>query len=113
MQKFTVLLLLISLVACAEFAGVYKIDIEQGNVITEEMVDQLRPGMTKRQVRFIMGMPLIKDTFNLQRWDYLHSLSIAGDEREQQHLSLFFNEEERLVSMSGSDFNPNAALPRK
>ena len=77
------------------------------------MVDQLRPGMTKRQVRYIMGMPLIKDTFNQQRWDFLHSLSIAGDKREQQHLSLFFNEEERLVSMSGTDFKPNPALPRK
>ena len=99
------------LIGCAEFPGVYKIDIEQGNVITEEMVEQLRPGMTKRQVRFIMGMPLIQDTFNQERWDYLHSISRRGGEREQQNLTLFFSEDERLRSMSSRYFTPNASLP--
>ncbi len=56
------------------FPGVYRIDIPQGNVITQEMVDQLQPGMTKRQVRFVMGTPLVVDTFNQERWDYLHSM---------------------------------------
>ncbi|MEQ8954529.1 MAG: outer membrane protein assembly factor BamE, partial [Gammaproteobacteria bacterium] len=47
-------------VASLEFPGVYKISIVQGNVITQEMVDQLRPGMTKRQVMFVMGSPLVR-----------------------------------------------------
>ena len=51
------------------FPGVYKIDVEQGNIVTQEMADQLRPGMSRRQVRFILGTPLIEDSFNQDRWD--------------------------------------------
>lgn len=50
---------LLALAGCS-FPGVYKIDIQQGNVVTQDMIDQLRPGMTRRQVRFIMGNPLIQ-----------------------------------------------------
>jgi len=56
------------------FPGVYKIDIQQGNVVTQDMIDELRPGMSKAQVRYIMGNPLITDTFHARRWDYLYSL---------------------------------------
>jgi len=52
------------------FPGVYKIDVEQGNIVTQEMADQLKPGMSRRQVRFILGTPLVEDTFNQERWDY-------------------------------------------
>jgi outer membrane protein assembly factor BamE len=52
------------------FPGVYKIDVEQGNIITPEMVAQLKPGMTRRQVRFILGTPLLEDPFDQSRWDY-------------------------------------------
>ena len=105
------LTLLISLLTgCAEFAGVYKIDIEQGNMSTHEIVDQLRPGMTKRQVRFIMGSPLIQDSFNQQRWDYIYSMQPGGEEREQRRLTIIFDEEDRLVSFAG-DFTPNTGEP--
>jgi outer membrane protein assembly factor BamE len=99
------------LIGCAEFPGVYKIDIEQGNVITQEMIDQLRPDMTKRQVRFIMGAPLVKDTFNQERWDYIHSISRRGNKRDQINLSLFFEDEGRLLSLTSRYFKPNSALP--
>ena len=52
------------------FPGVYKIDVEQGNIVTQEMVEQLKPGMSRRQVRFILGTPLLEDPFNQARWDY-------------------------------------------
>jgi outer membrane protein assembly factor BamE len=52
------------------FPGVYKIDVEQGNIVTQEMVDQLKPGMSRRQVRYILGTPLIEDPFNQDQWDY-------------------------------------------
>jgi len=52
------------------FPGVYKIDVEQGNIVTQDMVEQLKPGMTRRQVRFILGTPLLEDPFNQDRWDY-------------------------------------------
>lgn len=66
------LLLTLGLSACGfvGFPGVYKIDVEQGNIVTPEMVGQLKPGMSRRQVRFILGTPLLEDPFNQSRWDY-------------------------------------------
>ena len=72
------------------FPGAYKIDIQQGNVITREMVNQLRPGMTRAQVQYVMGTPLLEDTFNSNRWDYVYSLQPGGKSREQQTVTLFF-----------------------
>lgn len=89
------------------FPGVYKIDVQQGNVVTQDMVNQLRPGMTTRQVRFIMGTPLIQDTFHPDRWDYLYSMKAGHQERTQERISLVF-EEDRLVGLSG-DFVPGAS----
>ncbi|HEN8797665.1 outer membrane protein assembly factor BamE [Pseudomonas sp. CM25] len=98
---------LLALAGCS-FPGVYKIDIQQGNVVTQDMIDQLRPGMTRRQVRFIMGNPLIQDTFNTNRWDYLYSLQPGGGKRQQERMSIFFNESDQLVSLSG-DFMPGVS----
>ena len=72
MRVIVTLLAAICLSACGfvGFPGVYKIDVEQGNIVTQEMVDQLKPGMTRRQVRFILGTPLLEDPFDQSRWDY-------------------------------------------
>lgn len=98
------LALAVSVSACSDFPGVYKLDIPQGNVVTQEMIDQLRPGMTPSQVRYIMGTPLITDTFNPDRWDYLYSFEPGGEPRVQERVSLFF-EEGKLARVSG-DFRP-------
>ncbi|MER2299378.1 outer membrane protein assembly factor BamE [Pseudomonas promysalinigenes] len=98
---------LLALAGCS-FPGVYKIDIQQGNVVTQDMIDQLRPGMTRRQVRFIMGNPLLQDTFNTNRWDYLYSLQPGGGQRQQERMSIFFNDSDQLVSLSG-DFMPGVS----
>lgn len=95
------------LLAGCGFPGVYKLDVQQGNVITQDMVDQLRPGMTTRQVRFIMGTPLMTDTFHENRWDYLYSLTPGHQERVQERISLFF-ENDRLIALSG-DFTPGTS----
>ena len=95
-----------SLSGCG-FPGVYKIDVQQGNVVTQEMVDQLRPGMTTRQVRFIMGTPLIQDTFEPHRWDYLYSMQAGHNPREQERISLMF-ENDQLVGLTG-DFVPGTS----
>ena len=92
-----------------EFPGVYKLTIEQGNVVTQEMVDQLKPGMSQEQVEFIMGSPLLKDPFNTDRWDYLYSVERGDEPREQYRLSVYF-EAGRLKSFSG-DFLPSSAKP--
>lgn len=80
---------------------VYKIDIEQGNVITQDMLAQLRPGMDKAKVRFIMGTPIIEDTFHANRWDYIYSFSHRGGRREQRRVALFF-EDDLLVQVDGN-----------
>jgi len=98
---------LLALAGCS-FPGVYKIDIQQGNVVTQDMIDQLRPGMTRRQVRFIMGNPLLTDTFHADRWDYLYSLQPGGGERQQERVSVIFNGNDQLVSLSG-DFMPGVS----
>ncbi|WP_415837476.1 outer membrane protein assembly factor BamE [Parendozoicomonas haliclonae] len=76
------------------FPGVYKIDIQQGNVITQDMVNQLRPGMTREQVRFVMGEALLPDSFNTDRWDYIYSFQPGDKARTQQTLSLFFKNDQ-------------------
>ncbi|QEY59247.1 outer membrane protein assembly factor BamE [Pseudomonas sp. C27(2019)] len=105
-RSFTLASLLV-LAGCS-FPGVHKIDIQQGNVVTQDMVDQLRPGMTTRQVRFIMGTPLIADTFNSNRWDYLYSIQLAGGTRKQERISLIFNDDNQLQGLGG-DFLPGVS----
>lgn len=103
------LILMSALSACSglpvpQFPGVYKIAIAQGNIITQEMIDQLEPGMTRRQVVFVMGTPLVRDPYNQNRWDYVFNYQPGGGVRGQERVTLFFDNDQ-LVSLSG-DFEP-------
>lgn len=73
-----------------QFPGVYKITIEQGNVVTQEMVDQLKPGMSKDQVEYIMGSPLLKDSFNPERWDYVYNIQQDSKLSKEYRMTVFF-----------------------
>ncbi|MFN2309159.1 MAG: outer membrane protein assembly factor BamE [Gammaproteobacteria bacterium] len=84
---------------------VHRIDVQQGNVISQEQVDQLKPGMSKRQVRFSLGTPMIMDTFHTDRWDYVYRMHPGKGEIEQQRLTVHF-EDDALVRIEG-DFRPN------
>jgi outer membrane protein assembly factor BamE len=68
----------------------YRIDIQQGNYVSQEMVDQLKRGMTKNQVRFVLGTPLVTDIFHAERWDYVYQLDRPGQPRVQRRLAVFF-----------------------
>ncbi len=98
MKTLITIFCLILLVGCSvptlRFPGVYRLDIPQGNIVTQEMVDQLRPGLNKRQVNFILGTPIVRDTFDQDRWDYLYSFQPGGGERVQEILSVFFDNDE-------------------
>ena len=96
------LLLTTALGACSlsELPGLYRIDIQQGNVVTQEMLAQLEPGMDKRRVRFVLGTPLVADTFNDDRWDYIYTYRTGGDDRMQRNITVFF-EDERLARLEG------------
>ncbi|MCP5245806.1 MAG: outer membrane protein assembly factor BamE [Burkholderiales bacterium] len=74
----------------------YKIDVQQGNVLTDEMLEKLRPGMTRSQVRFVLGSPLIVDPFRNNRWDYAYIQRIRGGLIEQKRLTVYF-EDDRLI----------------
>lgn len=107
--KLNTVLLAITLLTASgcTYFPVYKIDIQQGNVVTQDMVDQLRPGLTKRQVQYVMGTPLIEDTFNQSRWDYVYSLQPGGEARQQESITLYFKDD--LLSHFDGDFIPSKA----
>ena len=58
--------------------SVYRPDLQQGNAVTPEMVEKLKVGMTRNQVRFVLGTPLIADVFHPDRWDYYFFLKQSG-----------------------------------
>ena len=102
-------LLPLFIVCCALLAGCgttlptikpFKMDIQQGNVVTSKMLLQLKPGMTKSQVRFIMGTPLVVDSFHKDRWDYFYQMRQAGKIVEQRRVILDF-EKELLTKVRG------------
>jgi len=73
------------------FVQPYRPDVQQGNVVTREMVDQLRESMTRDQVRFLLGTPLLTSVFHTDRWDYVYYLQRGkGDEVQQRRLVVFF-----------------------
>jgi outer membrane protein assembly factor BamE len=98
-----VLLLLPWLAACNPLSvfSVYRMEIQQGNYLTQEMVSQLQAGMTRDQVRFVLGTPLLTDIFHDNRWDYVFRRQRANSrEVEERRLSVFF-ENDRLVRVEG------------
>lgn len=68
----------------------FKIDIQQGNQVTQEMLDRLKPGMTPAQVRFILGTPLLVDPFRKDRWDYVFIDQRRGKTVAQRRVSVMF-----------------------
>lgn len=107
-SAFTLFLALLSATGCSsfEFPGVYKLSIPQGNVVDQDMVDRLKPGMTKSQVRFILGTPLLQDSFMAQRWDYHYSLLKADGDTVVKQLSVHFDNQDRMSRLSG-DWRPD------
>ena len=69
----------------------YRVEIQQGNVISAEQIEKLTPGTSRNEVRFILGTPLIEDPFHANRWDYFYSLDPAkGEQVTQYRLSIWF-----------------------
>lgn len=69
---------------------VHKITVQQGNVVTQDMIDKLKPGMTRSQVAFVMGEPVFRNSFNDDRWDYVYTIELPGVFETRQTVSLFF-----------------------
>lgn len=94
--------------------GVYRIDIQQGNIVDREMLDQLEIGMEPRKVRFILGSPLLVDPFNQNRWEYLYSLHRGSGEEVRQRVSVYFvdNRLARIDDRLDSDAVPELTAER-
>ncbi len=90
-------------------ACVHKIDIEQGNYVTEDLVAKLKPGMTKAEVKQLLGTPLLADIFHGNRWDYYFSNAKGRQKPEKRHLVVLFKDE-KVTSFSG-DANPPPRPP--
>jgi len=90
---FSFFALILSGCAKDKIPGVYRINIQQGNDITQDMISQLKPGMTKNQVAYVMGTPLIIDTFHPNRWDYIYSFHPGNGVREQRRITVYFKGE--------------------
>ena len=100
LHDYFLIFLLFNLISCSSLDSVpeflpkvYKIDIQQGNAISSEMLMKLKPGMTKAQVRFVLGTPLIKDTFHKERWDYIYVMRLNDIVFEKRHVILNFADE--------------------
>ncbi len=78
----------------------YRIDVRQGNYVDQQMVAQLRPGMTREQVRFVLGTPLVVDMFRENRWDYVYRHTEGWSEPQSRRLSVFFVDD-KLDSVEG------------
>jgi len=87
-----------------KFPFLYRPLIIQGNFITQDNVNQLKPGMHKKQVQLIMGTALLQDVFHDRRWDYYYGIGIGKIELEKR-LTLYFDDEDKLVRISG-DYQP-------
>jgi outer membrane protein assembly factor BamE len=82
--------------------SVYKVEVQQGNVVTQEMIDKLKPGMTPSQVRFVMGTPLIVDPFHQDRWDYYYYLRRSNETSgESQRVTVVFKND-LLIAVQGN-----------
>jgi len=90
----------LSLTGCA-FPGVYKIDIQQGNIITQDMLDQLKPGMTRRQVHYVLGNPVIEPAFDPALESYVYSIQREGGEIKQQVIKVYY-ENDLMTRYSGT-----------
>jgi len=102
-------LLFASLAACGvpRIPGItpYQPEIQQGNYVSQEMISQVKPGMTREQVRFILGTPLLTDIFHADRWDYVYWREAENGKRESRRLALFFDDG-KLARIAGDVASP-------
>lgn len=101
---------LASLQACSSW--IYRIDVPQGNYLEQKDVDKLRIAMTKEQVVYVLGQPVVKDAFSHDRWYYIYSLKRGlGDEKIRKELIIDFKDD-RIAQISGDfDLPENFSTP--
>jgi outer membrane protein assembly factor BamE len=99
--------LCIAALAGCNLPRVHKVTVQQGNVITQEMIDKLKPGMTRSQVAFVMGEPIFRNSFDDDRWDYVYTLEVPGYYQEEKKVSLYFDRD--VLAYFTGDYAPSKA----
>ncbi len=86
---------------------VYQANLSQGNLLKQEDLDQVEVGMTRRQVRFLLGTPMIDDPFHEGRWDYVYYLKLGRDDAIfKRWISIYFEDEKVSEIVDGQQLNP-------
>ena len=104
--KVITLLLSVLLLSSCSIPRIFQVVVSQGNLVDQEMLDKLEIGMTESQVKFVMGTPLISDTFYPNRWDYFTSVTQGENTYTNQKITLYFKDN-KLVSWEGEIDTPN------
>lgn len=109
MKQLALRTLLIAALALGATACVYRVNIQQGNFLTTETTDQLKEGMTRSQVRFLLGTPMVPDAFDEDRWDYLYTMQRGRlKEPERRQLIVYFADD-KVVRFENNGILPRAA----
>jgi outer membrane protein assembly factor BamE len=88
------------LVSACNLLAPYRAEVQQGNVVTQDMIAKLQPGMTRSQVRFALGTPLVVDPFRKDRWDYVYMLMKQGEVKERRRIVVVFKDD-KLAGLEG------------
>ena len=104
-RYFIIAIILLSLAASS--GCVYRQTIAQGNLVEQEDLDQVEVGMTRNQVRFLLGTPMIDDPFHKDRWDYIYYLKIArNDATFKRWISIYFEDGQVIEIVMDQDLAP-------
>lgn len=94
LRPLLALLLLSSFITACAFPGVYKINVQQGNIVTKDMLEQLSPGMTKRQVHFVLGTPIVNNVFSDDYESFIYTYLPADGEEQRQIINIFYQNDQ-------------------
>lgn len=104
---------LLTLFLCISLSGCiirpYKFDLYQGNVLTREKVEQIHPGMSESQVRYVLGTPMLHDVFHTQRWDYIYIDKPRKGKEKRKHLAIYFEDGQVIRLSHDALINQNVA----
>ena len=108
-RSVPVFLLLLAACGVPRIPGItpYKPELQQGNYLSQELISQVKPGMTREHVRFLLGTPLLTDIFHADRWDYIYWREATNGKREERKIALFFADN-KLTRMEGDVASPAA-----
>jgi outer membrane protein assembly factor BamE len=98
--QLLLVIMVLALTGCAKF-HIYQPDVQQGNVFSQEQISQLKPGMSKGEVKYLLGTSLLQNSFEQNRWDYVYTFNKQGKIIETKRLTLHFNND-RLIQVEQS-----------